>query len=397
VIDLVKLWLMILLSILFSSSTLYLIEEWGTLSIVFLYSSLITLIFSAIFIKKFKFKYNDIALFLMLVFLISGILSSLINQDSDLFLRAVIYFILLISANIVIPSYLDIETEKITTRLILLTHIPILFTPVIIDGFDKIPYYGIFSNPNSIAGIAVTVLAVFLGLFFEQIENIFFQKRKLKITYIVLYTVAASFLILIISYALSRTSFVTAMVVIMSGVILFLVNAIRLKEFGSILRKGLFFLPPLLIIFYVLNIYLDISASIEDNIVGKFSRKSGNVLSNRDDVWSQAFHNPSFFGNGAHFFRNETGLGAHNTLLSLFGTYGWIPTIAIFLLFMIAFYYVIKYFLKSESKYKYIAPLMLITFLTLSMAEDMNWKLSIIVSLILSGTYMNKKKLRITK
>ncbi|HLQ82681.1 MAG TPA: hypothetical protein VK121_02380 [Pseudogracilibacillus sp.] len=386
-----------LISITISASTLYLKEEWGTFSLTILYLTLIIIMISISLFTKVKYKYNSVTLFLMLVFLIFGIIASLYNQDLDLFLRANIYFILLISANIVIPSWLNEDTEKVITKIILLTHIPILFIPILVNGFDEIPYYGIFSNPNSIAGVAVTIFAVFFAMIFNQFENIFFQKRNSKIYHMLFYIIALLFTVLIISYALSRTSFVTALIVFLSGMLLFLVNAFRLKKIGNVLRKGMFVFLPLILILYILNSYLDITKSIENNIIGKFQRKSRNVLASRDEIWNQAINNSSFFGNGAHYFQDKIGLGAHNTFVSLLGTYGWIPMLAILLFFIIAFYYVIKYFFKSESKYKYVAPLMLITFLTLSLAEDMNWKLSIIASLILSGFYMNKQKIKITK
>src|SRR5699024_8225678 len=152
-----------------------------------------------------------------------------------------------------------------------------------------------------------------------------------------------------------------------------------------------------LVIIFLINKFLGLKESVVINIIGKFSNKNDNVLSNRDEIWSQAIDNTKFFGNGAHFFQEEIGLGSHNSFLSLLGTYGFIPTLCIISIFVIAFYNVVKYSLKSKSKYNYVGPLVIVTFLTLSMAEDMNWKLSIIVSLILAGHAMNKRKVTIIK
>lgn len=90
-------------------------------------------------------------------------------------------------------------------------------------------------------------------------------------------------------------------------------------------------------------------------------------------------------------------MGAHNTFIWFLGTYGWIPFMLMIFFFINAFYNSFKQFLTSESKYKYLAPLMLITFITLSMAEDMNYKLSMIVSFSLAGIYMEHRKVRFPK
>src|SRR5690606_13381751 len=119
------------------------------------------------------------------------------------------------------------NTEKTLIRLILISQIPVLIIPIILDGgINRTPYFGMFSNTNSLGGVAVTVLVIFAAVFFGDVERMFL-KRRISKKYIYLNFLLISSLLLLITYSTSRTSFVTALVVLFAGLSLALINTFR--------------------------------------------------------------------------------------------------------------------------------------------------------------------------
>src|SRR5699024_7609842 len=107
---------MILTSVIYLGSTLRLTESIEAINIV--YVSLIMIIISVVLYNKIEFKYNGFTLTLMYLFLVFGIVASLINQDVDVLMRTIVFFILFLSTNVFMPSYFKEKTEKIILRII---------------------------------------------------------------------------------------------------------------------------------------------------------------------------------------------------------------------------------------------------------------------------------------
>lgn len=395
-VNLFRSWLIGLIIILFLGSTLRLTETWASSGISIVYVSLILILLTIVFFKKKEIKYNGLAMILMYLFLVFGALSALVNGDARTLMRAGVFFFLFISANVLIPSYFKEKTNIIIAATIIVSHIPLLLIPLITTGgIDYLPYFGIFSNPNNLGVVTATVLAIFASLIFKDIDNMFFYKKSKRKRFMLINIIVIACLMLLISYSASRTSFVAALAIFFTGFLLVLIRLFQHKKLGNLLFKGFFISPIMVAAYFILSVYLPIQESIEDNILSKFERKSVDVLDGRGAIWEQTIDKAGFFGGGSDLFYGEIALGSHNTFVTVLGTYGWIPFIVIILFFALAAYHSIKHFLTSDSKYRYLAPMMLVAFLILSMTEDMHYKLSMIAILILSGVCMNQQKLRV--
>lgn len=87
---------------------------------------------------------------------------------------------------------------------------------------------------------------------------------------------------------------------------------------------------------------------------------------------------------------NETTVAAHNTFISILGENGWISVILFLLLIITFFWSTARYAISQvEDTYKYVPLLMLICFCSLSMAEIMNFKLSMIAMFFTTGSIIN--------
>ena len=391
-----KKWIFLLLSTVFLFSTLRITDEWAPISIEITYLTLFIVVLSIFIYKDKVLIYNKITFVLMFILLIFGILSSLVNSDVDSLMRVAVFYVLFISMNIFVPSYFKGNTEKIVAISLIITHIPILYIPILTKGINTIPYYGIFTNPNSVAGVAVTVLMVIVAIACNQVEYIYFGHKTSKLL-LALNIIVIMSLLMIISYADSRTSFLSALFVIIFGLSLVLVNVVRFKKIGDFIVRSIVIVPISIALFFILNIYFPLIETVEATILTKFKTKSSRVLDGRAEIWEQAFNMSGFFGGGSDVFFGEIGKGSHNTFIEFLGVFGWVPFIMIILFMLISFYYTIKYFMNSSSKYKYLAPIVFIAFTSLSMAEDMNWKASIIALFVLTGFVSNKTKLTVVK
>ena len=389
----VRLWLLSITGVLFLAATMRLTNSGPSFWLSTVYATLFLLLLSVILFKKIDLKFNSFIIFLISLFFIFGLMSAPVNSDRDIFFRIIMLTILLIVSIIFIPSYFREDTEKILIRLILISQIPILIIPIIIDrGIDRTPYFGMFSNTNSLGGVAVTVLVVFTAFLLRDVEKMLL-KRKTSKKYIYLNLLFIASLLLLITYSTSRTSFVTALVVIFTGISLVLINVFRHRKIGNLIFKLIIIGPATALLFFILDKFIPLTESINNNIISKFERKASDLLDGRSVVWNETVENAGLFGGGSNFFYIETSIGAHNTFIAILGQYGWIPMIVFILIMLAGLYYSFIRFFKSESKYKYFAPLMLINFITLSMAEDMSYKLSFIVALSIIGVCINNARL----
>lgn len=396
-VELIRTVFSVIFALLLFSSSVRLTADFGILGITTLYVSLLLMILAILFRQKIELKVNELTLFLMFFFLLFGAIAALFNQDISLLFKVLVFIALYVSTGIVIPSIYKENTEKVIMRLILITHIPMLFIPILLEGINHIPYYGVFDNTNSLGGVLVTVLVGFAALLFKNLEEIALYKTKSLWKSVLLNFAVIFSLILVVTFTTSRTSFLTSLLILLCGVALLVITAIKNKKLGNLILRFLKIAPIMVLLYFILNLFYPLKESIVNNVVAKFERKSGDVLDGRGDIWSGALKESGFFGGGSDVFSNNIGVGSHNTFITVIGLYGWIPAIAIAIFFATGLYYSFKYFLNSQSKYKYFPILMLITFLAFSMVEDMFYKLSMITTLSLIGLTMNHKKVIITK
>lgn len=384
------------MSVMFFFSSLHMTHEWNEKGILTVYISLIFILLSVAIFKRLKLKYNKMAFALMFTFLIFGFWSAVFNSEVGLIASSFLMFILYISGNIIIPAYFQENTEKIVVRLIVVSHIPLLLLPILLDRINSMPYQGIFYNPNSLGGVAVTVFVVFASMFFGEIEKVIFYENHGISRNMILNVLIMLGLLLLIASSASRTSFLAGLIAIVTGLLFLVVTAFRYKRVTNLFMKSAIITPFAILFYFVANLFLPLNDIINRNIIEKFQRKSGDILDRRGDVWVQTIQEAGLFGKGQGFFTEYIGISSHNTFISILGMYGWVPFVVYGVFFIMAFYYSVRYCLNSNSKYKYLPVLMLVTFLSLSMAENMLYKLSMLATFILVGVCMNQRKIIIT-
>jgi len=377
---------------MFFSSSINMTDDWNPLGIYGVYASIIIILLIPTFLNRNEVSYNKKIFGLMYVFFITSLLAAILNSELQLLISSVSLFCLFLSASIILPSYLKTDTEKVIAISLLVANIPLLLLPILTEGIKLPSYAGIFNNTNSLGIVASTVFTVFSALFFGELEKILFRKAKVFKLKIVVYLLLMLLSLLIVVFSVSRTSFLACLLVFLAGIVFIVFLSIKHRVFPNILMKMISVLPILIFIYFLFDKFIPINFYVQENILGKFERKSADIFDGRGMVWEQTIKEATIFGNGTNYFEESVGLGAHNTFISILGVYGWLSLIPFFLFFIFGLYYCSRYVLIMDTGYKYLPILILINFLTTSMAEAMLYKVSMLASLVLIGVCASKIK-----
>jgi len=330
----------------------------------------------------------------MTVFFVFSLLSASVNQDSKVIMRATMILLLYFSASIIIPWWFKGRTEKYVIRIMVITHIPLLLIPLLLDkGVVYTSYKGLFRNPNSLGIVSATLMIIFVSYFLKQMEDVFINKVKINKKGFLFNSIMGIITLYLMIYSSSRTSFIALLVVVGVGVFLMLVTLTLKGKLGILIFKSTLSLPFVGAFVFLIVKFTPLPDLINKNILEKFHRKSGNLLASRDVIWQQSIDAAGFFGGGTDLFYGVVGRGSHNTFVSLLGTFGWVPALMIALLFGVALTKSLLLFTRNTSEYKYFPPLMLVGFLALSMGEDMQWTAALSCSFIMAGLVMNKSNI----
>lgn len=361
------------------------------------YVTLILLLVSLVLFKVKKLKYNKTLTILASLFSFSMALSALFNSEISMLFHSFIFMCLFLSTTVIAHSFFKESLGKVVTLTIILSHVPIIIFPLLIDGIDYLPYGGIFSNPNAFGIVVTTIFVVFLTILLSKIEKMLFYKEKPTKVSLLVWFLLVIFSFLLVIFSASRTSFVAGIVAVIAGLVVIFLFAIKHKQVASMAVKSLIGLPVLAGLYFVINKLMGIDQYLEEIIWDKFARKSSNVLDGRGYAWMKTAQDAGLFGNGENYFDSQVGLGAHNTFVYIMGVYGWIPMIIFSSFFIVALYFCVRFVLSSDHDYKYLPLIMLITLIGLSMGENLMYKITMVASFVLIGLAANNKRIVITK
>jgi len=384
-----------ILALVFLFSSLNLTDSIvGTYGIYIVYIFLSGLLILPIFTVKKEIKINIPTVEIMYLFFMFCLISSMVNADFKTIISSFMILNLFIVSCIILPR-LNLEINKILVYSVLISHIPIVLFPLIINGFDTMPYKGIFYNPNSFGSILATIFVILLAAILGNLENIIKgASKKLDRLSILFLGAMLIYTLYLISLSSSRTSFLSAIISLFVGIAFLMWHLIKEKKIVSLLKRGVIFIVGSTIFYILINKFTALDKALYSSIFYKFemsTHQDGGVLSGRGNIWVEAISNAGFFGKGKGFF-SEIGYGAHNTFISIIGNYGWIPLILFFLFLIILFYYCVSYAISNTSDiYKYLPLLMCISFLTMSMGEEMIFKLNMLVMFFSFGSIFQRK------
>ena len=359
------------------------------------YSLLFLILTMAFFLKSKTIEYNKKLSLLAILFTCAQCLSAIYNSDLNLMINGITFLILFLSTTVIANTYLQDTIGKVVTVSLLLAHIPIILIPIR-NGIDYFPYKGIFNNSNAFGLVAATVFATLLAILLSSFEKSLFSKDKpMKFKILVTFLLTTlCFLLIVISG--SRTSFLAGIFSIIIGFTFVIFISFKYRLTINSIFKIMISVPFLWVFYFIINKVIHIDLYIENIIISKFDAKSENVLSGRGQVWEQTLSESKILGYGEGYFNAKFGIGAHNTFIHVLGTYGWLATIIFILLIIIAFYYCIR-FAFSRHEYKYLPIIMITTFITLSMGENLFHKAIFFATFLLIGLASNNRKFIITK
>ena len=384
-----------LFTFLFLSSSLYLTEQFNSIGNIMV--SVIILMFFALVIlyKKNRLTVNVYSLTLMFFFLLACLISGLLNMDWKLFITGAMIVVLYIASFVIIPSF-NIQVNEVVYKSAMLSQAPLILVTLLLKGLDKNPYQGIFYNPNSFGTTIATIFTLLLSVFLFKLENYFTKKSKEIDTLwsLIIYIGGLLFMFFLIILSSSRTSFLTAVGLVMSSFLIVFIKLVKNKSVFPFLRSIFFGVLGIGIISLLIRM-TPILDYLYFNIVYKFQLKlnRGDVLDKRGIVWNQTIKEARLFGNGSEYFIAKTLYAAHNTFISMLGEFGWVALILFVLFLLYGAYKSMKYALSGTlDKYKYMPILLFVCFIMLSMGESMLFKFSMIAMFFSFGSTVNLKR-----
>lgn len=362
--------LKILLFAIMLSSTLYMNHYF--LRVVS--AGLVTILLLSFLLNKydFKFRYSPPVMLIIFLFTFASMLSALFNSDKDLSLGASLLLIIFVAFNITLPSLGGTNSNELVYKSIVYSHIPIVFFPLL-RGVGNPPYKGIFDNPNSFGIACVTLLVAVVSKFTHSLYRHIFYGEKIRKRHLLYNFITTSALLMLTIYSGSRTSFITSVAIFIVAGGLLILNFLR-KATKKQFIKGVRVIGVGSMITGVAFVAFPIKKKFEEVILYKFQLKSNDTLSERGYVWKSTLEGSGAFGHGRDYFSGFDH-AAHNTFISLLGQYGWVPTILFILLTILLLLTSLKYSFKSSNdKYKFLPVLMMTAFISLSTAEGMLFK-----------------------
>ncbi len=311
-----------------------------------------------------KFSKRALAiLYFWLGYATAGVVAALINRDNlvgELWQLCGVSLIIFA----VIPHYIKKNGALIVTKALVLGVAPFMLASLALHPIQP-GYAGVYANSNGMGLVAVTWLAGLLVLLRKYLLNE--NKGFFCYLYSSLSGVAAAVSIVVIVASNSRTSLITAAVLIMIFVVS-LLDLSRKRSWAMAVLAGLG-----LLVFMTLTITGVYQTDVLSEQMSKFSSELG-VVSGREVIWRNVIDNVSVFGHGGTGLVNRLGQPAHNTYLEVLDARG-ILGLAFRLLFdmaAVALAYKIAV-RRSKEDICAVGPLMVImNYIVLGLAENVN-------------------------
>lgn len=371
------------LSFLFLFSSLYLTTQFNTsgnyvVTVMILLSIPVMVLASSK--RERAVRFRKPALLLMYGYLFVSSLAALVHADLNLLLTPAVLFILFLAATAVIPAYQGAQMNKVVSRAIFASHLPVILIPLALKGLETSPYRGIFYNPNSFGTVMATLFATLFALFLFHLED-YMLGRNRAAGKLLLELLGLFFLLYFIILSGSRTSVLAAAAVLLSGLGFLFIKLLRARNLSPVMIKGTLFAFISFVGVAFLVRATPFYQYLYTNIVHKFIRKAerGDVLDRRGMIWSQTIDDAGILGNGSTYFADHFGLGAHNTFLSILGEHGWIALVCFIGFLAFSGGAALKYAANQmEDKYKYLPLMLVVCFTLLSMGESMLFKVSML-------------------
>ncbi|MTI66930.1 MAG: hypothetical protein FH753_10065 [Firmicutes bacterium] len=371
--------------VLVLSGTFYLTVNLNNLQKGMLIGSIFSILYLFVF-SKLIIQINVKIFIIYSFFFVICLLSSLINQDEELFKGILILYLMYVSLGIIYPSMFpyNININKLLFLIFIFSHTPLILVSILLRGIN-IPYSGIFYNSNAF-GSVITIICIMLFSRLSSIidDFVFFNKNHLFKGLLLLSLLFLSFILILISN--SRTSFFTVFIITFIYLVsLFIKTILKMSKDIEKLIKMMFIIN-LLIIFCLCFVYMaDVNQLLKETIIDKTLKKSNDLLSGRGEIWKMTINEMKFFGNGREYFTSKH-IAPYSTYISLLGQYGILACIIYCLFLLIMCYYSYNYILKNnKDSYRYTPLYITLVFIIMSFAEGMFFKTPMVMTYLTIG------------
>jgi hypothetical protein len=292
-----------------------------------------------------------------------GVVAALINRD-NLFgeLWQLVGVPLVIFA--VIPHYIKKHGVIVVTRALVLGAAPFIIVSLALHPIHQ-GYSGVYTNPNAMGLVAVTWLAGLLVLMRKHVVNK--NKRLSDCVYLSLSGAAAAVALVLIIASNSRTSLITAAILItVFFLTVFDLSRKRTWVLSAVAALGLF-------LFLTLAIAGVFQFDLLSEQMDKFRSELG-AVSGREVIWKNVLDNFSVFGHGGTSLNNRVGAPAHNTYMEVLdarGIFGLVFRL-LFDMAAIALAYKIAVRRSKEDAYAVGPFLVIVNYMVLGLTENVN-------------------------
>lgn len=351
--------LYVLAIFLLLAGAFYSIELIKVISLIIFGVTILILFYLPISKKINNFNIDFVSFSFILTFTVMMI-SSILNKSIELFVGVLLFYLIIINFSIFrlnkpIYDFFDIPVK-------------IVFLIITLLNFSfgvSIPFYGAFSNPNSLGGIYAMISFIATGIILDKS----FNSNGRKIDYILLTIIILCSVFTLISN--SRISFISSCLCLLSILFYYFYNSFLFKKGFKI--KTSFFKKLISVFFVGLFIFIMLWQEIKDIFVKKFIYKldeGSGITDGRDDVWRSILDNSLIFGHGRYSPHLEYfDLAAHNTFLSIYDQFGWLSCVLFIISITLIF---IRFFInKNFKKYGITLFFILLGFVFLSISESM--------------------------
>lgn len=338
-------------------------------SVVLLISNLLLITISVLALKRF-IKLNKTFLVLYLILMTTIILASMINRDINLLVAGIYLLIFLTTFGLALPNIIHERYIITVTNIVIVIIILVVSSHMLIHGFTMSGYSAWYSNSNSLAIIATTLYTCSYSRFIYYIMNLIDKKLNLhKIITFMFCTIFGLYISLISS---SRASLMTIIFITFIGVLLIIIKLTKEGKIKSLLIRFPIYMFFIALIIFSLSFVFDFFTLFEENIIGKFVKKSNadrTLFDGREHIWLTTLSEAGLFGKGDSYFEERFIIGALNTFIGILGRFGYLTAITFILIVL----YVLKraynkfsHRLNSESV---VSIFLMLNFIFLSITE----------------------------
>lgn len=353
--------------LIFLASSLYMTNEYRIFFPVFLTVSISIVILGYISHINTNLHFYNNVIIIYYLYILFSILSSQINADYVLLFGTIFMFITFSLSFLIIPRLDDYIIEKSYISFLIL-HLLIIVFSIVTEGLKPVSYSGLYYNPNSFGTSMASVLSLLIARFSYYLEGFIREKKFNKKIYINFLLIIIFSIFTIISS--SRNAFLSILVLFIFSFMIIMGGSFSKKINLKIFRRKIILLLLISLILFIIFSLDFVKEFIDINIIQKFQSKSGDILDRRSLIWVTTMKEMKLFGHGRNYFE-QFGLGAHNTFISILGQYGILPTISFIFFIIKLFKLAIIYSKINKTKNRYVPFFVILSFLTMSIAESM--------------------------